>query len=247
MESTSWSSRRIGGYAGIGFFVLLVALLISEGSSPTYDSTAAEIREYFVNNDTRIHLATVLGSMAFVFFLLPYAAGLRNVLASVEERGEEMWSRLSYTGAVLAVAVAAATTVTFETLSQGVVEDLPDETLVALARFEWVAWGTIIPWAFALMVGAASFAILRSGVLPKWIGWLGAVVVLLHVIGTLWVFTEDDESLLAGIQFAALMIGPIWNLAVAIVMIRGDGEPIVLVDQPERLTEDRSIETGAGA
>lgn len=239
MRSKSWSSRRIGGMAGVGFFVLIVALLIAEGSTPTYESTATEIREYFVDNDTRLHLATVLGSLAFVFFLLPYAAGLRNLLASAEERGEEMWSRLMYTGAVLAVAIAGATTVLWETLNQGGAEELSDETLVALARFEWVAWGAMIPWVFALMVGAASVAILRSGVLPKWIGWFGAVVATLHVLGTMWVFTEDDESLLAIIQFVALAIGPIWNLAVAIMMIRGDEQTITLVDQTERLVEDR--------
>ncbi len=150
-----------------------------------------------------------------------------------------MWSRLMYTGAVLAVAIGAASTVLWETLNQGGAEELPDETLVALARFEWVAWGALIPWVFALMVGAASIAILRSGVLPTWIGWFGVVVALLHVIGTMWVFTEDDESFLAIIQFIALAIGPIWNLAVAIMMVRGDERTITLVDQSERFVEDR--------
>jgi hypothetical protein len=133
-----------------------------------------------------------------------------------------MWSRLSYSGAVLAVAISIAGSAFWETLSQGIAEEVDDTTLVALARFDTVIFGAVMPWAFALFLAAASVVILRSGVLAGWIGWLGAAAALLSVIGTLWILGEDDESFLRIVIFIGQGIGALWVLVVGITMIRSD-------------------------
>ncbi len=222
MGSNPWSGRRIAGSAGIGFVVLVIALTVVGSGGPVFDDSAADVREYFVDSDTQVHLVNWLAALAFVFFLLPFAAGLRNLLAPADTAHEQMWARLSYTGAVLTAAIVVVGSAFWEVLSQGVAEEVSDATLVALARFDTVIFTAVMPWALALFLAASSVVILRSGVLAKWIGWLGAAGALLLVIGALWIFGEDDESFLAILFFIGLLIGVLWVLVVGITMIRSD-------------------------
>jgi len=222
MGSSSWSGRRIAGAAGIGLVVLNVVLFAVQGDSPVFDDSAADVRKFFVDDDTLVHLVTWLGALAFVFFFLPFAAGLRNLLAPADAADEQMWSRLSYTGAVLAAATVVVGSAFFEVLSQGVAEEVSDATLVALARFDTVLFLGAMPWAFALFLAAASVVIVRSGVLAKWIGWVGAADALLLVISALWIFEEDDEGFFVILFFIGLLIFLLWVLAVSITMIRSD-------------------------
>ena len=147
MGSSSWSGRRIAGAAGIGLVVLNVVLFFVQGDSPVFDDSAADVRKFFVDDDTLVHLVTWLGVLAFVFFFLPFAAGLRNLLAPADAADEQMWSRLSYTGAVLSAATVVVGSAFFEVLSQGVAEEVSDATLVALARFDTVLFLGAMPWA----------------------------------------------------------------------------------------------------
>jgi hypothetical protein len=222
MGSSSWSGRRIAGAAGIGFVVLFVVVIALGFDGPAFDDPAADVREFFVDSDTQVHLVTWLGALAIVFFFLPFAAGLRNLLAPADSADEQMWARLSYTGAVLTAAIVVIGSAFWEVLSQGVAEEVSDATLVALARFDTVFFGALLPWAVALFLAASSVVILRSGVLAKWIGWFGAAGALLSVIGALWLLGEDDESFLGFLAFAGFLIFPLWVLMVGIVMIRSD-------------------------
>ena len=222
MGSSLWSGRRIAGSAGVGFVVLLIVIAVLGFDSPVFDDPAADVREYFVDSDTQVHLVTWLTALAYVFFFLPFAAGLRNLLAPADAADEQMWSRLSYTGAVLIAAIAVVGSAFSEVLSQGVAEDLSDDTLVALARFDTVIFTALKTWGSALALAAASVVILRSGVLAKWIGWFGAAGALLFVIGALWILGEDDEGFLGAFFFIGLLISVLWVLVVSIVMIRSD-------------------------
>ena len=68
----------------------------------------------------------------------------------------------------------------------------------------------------------ASVVILQSGVMAKWLGWLGLLIVLLFAVGTLWPFTGDEESFLAILTYIGFMGFLIWTLGAAISMIRSD-------------------------
>ena len=227
MGESVWSGRRIAGAAGIAFVVVLVVGFILGGSSPTYDDSADKVREFFVDDDTAVHLTSWLAALAFFVFFLTFASGLRSLLAPADEADQQMWSRLSYTGAVVTVAVGGAGSAFWEVLSQGIAEDLPDETLVALARFDTVIFVGVLPWALALFVAAACVVILRSGVMARWIGWFGAAAALLMVIGTLWIFSEDDESAFAILVFVGLPLVALWVLVVGVTMIRRDRQVAV--------------------
>jgi hypothetical protein len=77
---------------------------------------------------------------------------------------------------------------------------LLDATLFGLIMHEGVAG--------AVLVGAASVIVLRSGVLPRWLGWAGAVVAVLAFF----------SLLLWGLGLLALLA---WVAAVSVFVLRG--------------------------
>lgn len=237
MESRSWSGRRIAGYAGVVFAVVFLVGFVL-GEPPLYDDPASDFREFFVDQDFQVHLGTWLFSLVLVFFFLPFAAGLRNLLAPEDRADEQMWARLSYTGAVLTTAIGVIGMSFHEVLSQGVAEFLSDDALVALARFDTLIFLGLMPWALALFLAAASIVILRSGVLPKWTGWLGTAGALLSVIGALWIFGENDESALAVAAAIGILVTALWVLAVGFIMTRTSNDAGA-TELPDLLTRDR--------
>ena len=219
MNSHASSDQRIAGIAGIAFVISFVVVIALSLDSPGFDDPA-ELRDFFVNNATRVHLVTWLGALAIVFFFLPFATGLRNLLAPVDTADEPLWTRLSFTGAVVVAATLLIGTAFWEVLSFGAAETLSDETLVAIARFDSVTFSALMPWALALFIAAASIVMLRSRIFASWIGWFGVIAAAISLIGTLWIFTEDEESVLAFISAIGIAISVLWVLLVSIAMTR---------------------------
>ncbi len=106
--ATPWRWRRVAGYAGIGFVVLFIPALIIQRTSPYTGAPIDEIRSYYIDDDTLVHVATFLSALAFAFFFLTFASGLRSLLATADSNPASMWSRLSFAGAILVGAYAAA-------------------------------------------------------------------------------------------------------------------------------------------
>jgi len=70
----------------------------------------------------------------------------------------------------------------------------------------------------ALLVGSVSAGILRTGMMPKWLGWLGALVALLSVGGSLIGVSGNDSVM--GILFISFLTFSLWLVIVSIVMLR---------------------------
>jgi hypothetical protein len=60
-----------------------------------------------------------------------------------------------------------------------------DDTLIALNGLDQIIFVSIMNWAGAIFLVGASVVIIQSGVLSKWIGWLGLLVALAGVVGSL--------------------------------------------------------------
>ncbi|MDH3397913.1 MAG: hypothetical protein OEM81_08805, partial [Acidimicrobiia bacterium] len=65
-----------------------------------------------------------------------------------------------------------------------------------------------------------SIVILRSGVLWKWLGWLGLVAALAMVIGTFWVIDGDEEGFLGILVWIGITATLLWSLLSGVAMIR---------------------------
>lgn len=221
MNSLSW--KKASGYAGIATVVLFVIGLIVSGDGPALADSPADVREWFEDNESVVAWITWSGGLGFGLLFLLFASGLRSTLGPADARNEGVWSRLSFAGAVAFLAIGASASAFWAVLGQEDVRDAAsDGTIKALAAFDTLVFGAILPWAIVIILVGASVVILQSGVMAKWLGWLGLVASLLIVIGTLWPFTGDDESFLAILTFIGLPLFLIWVLGAAIEMIRSD-------------------------
>ena len=229
MELTTSTGPRVGGIAGIGFAATYGVILALGGDVPSYDDSAVELRQFFVDSDLDVHLTTWLAALMSVFFFLPFSAGLRKVLAAAEAGTESLWSRLSYSGAVVAATLTLAGSAFWEVLSQSAVDQISDDTLVVLARFDRVFFLGLLPWAIALFLASASMVIVTTGVMARWIGWLGGSTALVLVIGTLWIFAEDGDAVFAGLGLMGMVMSALWVLVVGISMLRSPQRAIASV------------------
>ena len=217
-----WTEWRIPGYSGIGFLVVFIPALIIQRTSPYIGDPIDEIRMYYIEDDALVHASSFLLALAFVFFFLIFASGLRSLLATADTSPAGMWSRLSFAGAVLAVAVGGVAIAYGTVLSIGTAEEAADGTVRALVQLDAVLLGAVLNWALALFLFGAAMTIFQSQVLARWMGWLAVASIVLMVVGALWPLSGDDEGALANIGGFGSTLFLIWILAASIAMIRMD-------------------------
>ena len=222
--SVSW--KKMAGWAGIAYVVIFLALFVGTEQPLSLDESAGEFRQWFVDNETSVALVTFGLSLSFALVVV-FASGLRSLLGPADEDNEGMWSRISFVGAVLMAAIGGVGVSFWAVLGlEDTLAGASDETVKTLAHFDTVIFSAIVPWGMALFVLGASMVILQSGVMSKWLGWLGLFVASLAVIGTLWPFSGDPEGFFGIIGFIGFPPGfLIWSLWAAISMIRMESAP----------------------
>jgi hypothetical protein len=163
--------------AGVAFVLLLIISFFVAGEPKSADEPVNEIVDFYVDNKSSVQVGAILGGVAMLM-LVVFAAYLRRVLHDAGG-AREIWSALSFAGlVVVAIGFAIDTTILIALAESA--EDV-DPTAVQALQALWdndfvpIALGGVM---FLLGTGAA---ILQSGVLPKWLGWLMLLLVIVGV------------------------------------------------------------------
>lgn len=215
----SWD--RIAGIAGVVFVVLFLVFGASIASgAPTFTDGADEIRTWFGDNTGPIALftwvATIFGGPLF----LTFAIGLRNRLASVDTSGG-LLPQLAYSGALAGFASRVVAVGFWGVLAiDEVLDTASDGLLVTLTALDSVVFFVAGPWTEALFVVAASLVMMRSKIMPVWLGALGCVASAVAVVGTLWILSGDPTGVLGTLTFAGGFGTLLWMLITSVFMIR---------------------------
>lgn len=208
MASARW--ERIAAATGIGFVVLFVAggILIGGAGGDTGDP-AVVVAKRLLDSDVRVYVGgTLLGvaSAALIWFAGSLRAALRRA-----EGGAGRLSAVAFGAAV----AHAAVLVTGATLGAAAVFELADyQKSPETARAIYSIGGTLALLGssapFGAMLAAASVVALRTGVLPSWLAWPGAVVGVLMALG--W--------LIWPIAVFGHMLALLWTLVTSIILVR---------------------------
>jgi hypothetical protein len=222
VDDSKW--ERWGALGGILFVIMVLVSVFLPGSPPKTSDSAAKIVKYFGDNGDEIRWAGYIGLLATI----PLFWWLSSVwrLMRRGEGGSPRLAVMALGGAVFAAVTAAIAAVILSVIP-----------LVGLgsvgpgaARFFYVLsanLGASPLIGIAALIGAFSAVIIRSGVLPVLLGWLGALVALLALVGAAVVATTNDTLFtISSIGFAAASL---WVLIVSIFMLRGARE-VVEVD-----------------
>jgi hypothetical protein len=187
---------------GILFLVVVVASVILSGEppDPTEDS-AAEVVEYYVDDDSKIMLSSGLFTLAGVLFVA-FAAAIRREL---REAGgdDDTIPTLAFAGAIIfAGGVAVASALGFAAADLADEETISEETINTINA---ISWDFFFPFAAGLLLFFLStgIGIVRTGALPKWLGWIAIVIGVIA---------------LTPIGFGAALAGAVWVLITSIVI-----------------------------
>lgn len=187
----------------MGFVVLaFVAFVLALGPEENED-----VGQYFADNATAVEWQAFLFGLAgflFLWFFGTLAAATRPAHAAETRLPAIMVAAAGATVALFFIAVACTLTIA---KLEGAAPFLFDFGAAAFAFSSFTA---------AALVGSSALALLRTAVLPLWVGYAGLSLMLL-----LWVNggaqTLSDSDLLGDITFVAFLL---WTLVASALLTR---------------------------
>lgn len=194
--SSRWD--RLGPLVGVAFVVLLAVAFAVGGSEPARGASAATVVSWYTAHRGSVRFSDYLMTVVVVVGLF-FFGYLRDRLA----RGASGLAATAFGGAVL----FAAGGVFGAGVQLGLADNprsLAPAAAHALNLLQGYATTIAVAAGAAVLLLAASVAILRTAELPAWTGWLGIVCGVVVMVPV-----RSIGPLPAGI----------WTLAVAIVML----------------------------
>jgi hypothetical protein len=196
--------------AGILAAVTFVFGLAAAADSPDNSDPDAKIIAWYADHGHRV--GVIVGAFVLAFsglFLLWFASGLRQRLRRAEGPDGRL-ANVALGGGVLLVALLWVGAAALAAIPAG--QSLGGATAVSnadLARYlPSIGFGSILLFGMfgaIAMIDATSVVIMRTGVLPRWLAWLGFVC---------------GVVLLFGVVFLPVIALPIWLIAASIVLFR---------------------------
>ena len=221
---------RVGGALGLAFIIVfIIAGFGVQGETPMYDDSIDEIRAYWEDDGDAYLLGDyILGLVSFLF-LLPFLVCLKALLGRAEG-GPQIWSQVGFYGGLLVVAVAAAASASWAALAFAP-EAFDDATMTALMYLDIAAWNAF-PFAIGIFVLFSSIVMAMTGVLWKWLGYLGIIIGVLALITPLGFLDADSEDVFDIVGFIPFIGFALWMLATSIGMLMRKEEPSVVEAHP---------------
>lgn len=208
---------RYGAATGIAFVVLMVVSFIVMPEPPALDAPVDEWTTYYADEQDAINAALVVASvalLAFVWFLGTLVSALR--VAS----GSPRLPTIAFGGGIVATA-AFFVGIT----AAAVAAHRPNEVTPELTRAlndGFVLSGVPAIGGVVALFAATALVVLRTDLLPSWVGWLSAVAAIVQPLTFGALFTDSgafagDGALALFVPFLAALVTV---LALSIVLIQ---------------------------
>jgi hypothetical protein len=170
---------RWGGLAGIGAVVFAAVGRLVMGDMPQVSSPAGTVTMYLATHRAHIMWGTVLYAIAITLFVW-FGAALSTAFRRADESSDAPTVVLA--GFILVSAIAFMAVAVFAGMTYAMTE-YPSLLLFAPAPYAAMTIvGTVAGIAVALTLAAVAVAILRTGVLPRWVAWFAGIVALIRLL-----------------------------------------------------------------
>ena len=184
---------------GVAFLVVSIIAFAVGGEPPDASSSSEEIVSHYVDNKDSVIFGAVLATLAATLLIF-FGATLSATLRAAPGAGGKLASTVLVGAAVMAVGIAIDSTILFALAEAAEdIEPASVQTLQALWDNDFlpIAMGNLV---FLLSSG---LAILRTGALPKWLGWVAMVLAVIA---------------LTPLGFFAFLGGGLWILVAGVIM-----------------------------
>lgn len=208
---------RWGGFAGLGFIVLAVVAAVLPGLPPKVTASRVDIASYVSDGRARMLLAALLYAAA-AGLLIWFGAAFTEAIREREERSDVHLAMLAGTvligGAIFAYGAALAV------LAYGA-DTRP--VLLTLGLFQGVmVFNTLLGFAAALPLAAAGVAVLRTHLMPDWLGYVGLAAAAISVLAGFGIFFDSGAYVPGGsvMPYVSLVVGGIFVAIASGYMVR---------------------------
>jgi hypothetical protein len=164
---------------GILFIVLLFVSFIVQGEPKAADHSANEVKQWYLDNKDAAQISAFIGVVAGALLIF-YGAYLRKVLAAAEGVGAMLPVVVVIATAIVAVGGAIDSFILFATAERA--KDLPPESVRTLQTL-WDNDFLVFFMGVLVFNWAVGISVLRSGVLPRWMGWAAVVFGVISLAG----------------------------------------------------------------
>ncbi len=212
MNDSKW--ERYGALGGVLFVILILVSGLMTGSPPDLDASAKEITKWINDHGSDIRVSAYIGTLAIVPALW-WLGSLWRALRRAEG-GQPRLAVGAALGLLFGGAMVTISTVLWAALSLRITGMTGAEIrfVYLLSQFFTMAGGVGI----AVLVGAVGAVILRSGVFPRWLGLVSAVLAVAWLVATFGI-TSDKNTFLA-VGFVSYLVWSLWLLVLSILMYK---------------------------
>jgi hypothetical protein len=210
---------RYGALTGIVFVVLLViGFLIVTPTPPDLDSPVDEWSEYYTDEQDAIRAGIVIVSVSFFFFIWflgSVATALRVAIGNPRLPTVAFGGGITFVAAIFVAITATAAAA-----------HRPDEVSPELTRaLNDVAILVGVPLIAGLVAffGATALVILRTDVLPDWLGWLSGITAVAQPLAFGILFTDTGAFAADGVLglFVPLVLALVTIVALSVSIAPG--------------------------
>jgi hypothetical protein len=168
------TASRVGPLTGVLSVVLFIVAFSISGDTPDFDASGEEVASFYEDNEGSQLIGAALIAYAALLFVF-FAGSLRQALRRAEQDPGVLSAVVLASAAIFAVGVGIFSGITFTVVSAA---DEPEIEGGALQVLNMLGQDMFVP----LAIGTAGFfwssglAIIRTGALPKWLGWVAVVL-----------------------------------------------------------------------
>lgn len=212
------SARRVGGLAGVLFLPLLVAA--PEPRLKLETPAAEQVRQFYVDSTASFRAWLFLVGLGYAAFLV-FLAVLRSELAAPESG--VLGALVLVSGALTAGFSVLATAVNAVPALDLIRADTDPVQAQSWARFAGEAYDTIVEagtfWR-GVLLAAVAVAVLQYGRMPRWLGWLAAILAFGALVGPAigW-FEWQLEPVGFVLGYGSFILFHVWVLLTSAVLI----------------------------
>jgi hypothetical protein len=176
------NSKVLAPLSGIVFLALIIGGGLYGGEPPAEHiglKSANELAAAYATQADRLTVATYLMALGVAVFVY-FASVLKTALDSGAAPNQCL-SRVAYSGALI-FAVGAAIDFSLMVAMIDAAKDKVDPVAIQALSAYWK--NDFVPFAIGitLLTSASALSILKYGGLPKWLGWLAALIAVAAVI-----------------------------------------------------------------
>lgn len=208
---------RWGGFAGLAFVVLALLGRFLPGTPPTVGDSDSSISSWITDHRNTLLLSSLLWAAA-AGLVIWFAAAFAEAMRERAERSDVHLALLAGSvlvgGAIFVNAgMQAATAFGISGRDAAITRSLFELSTVTT---------TLIGFAAALPLAAAGMGVLRTHVMPNWLGYLALLAAVVSFLGAFGVFADSGAFVAGGwlMSTVPLLLTAIWVLAAGGYMVR---------------------------